>query len=97
MQPLWSVFGGTEVIVGKYPWMVYLYFTKPGRHSFCGGAIINYPYILTAAQCTHTAKHITRTHTHTKAQFLYKPNFKGTTDTLHDIEKIIQLGSFHLL
>ncbi|RWS20861.1 serine protease 27-like protein [Leptotrombidium deliense] len=43
------VIGGTEVSRGKYPWMVYLYLTKPDHDSFCGGAIINNRYILTAA------------------------------------------------
>ncbi|RWS00682.1 trypsin-1-like protein, partial [Leptotrombidium deliense] len=80
------IIGGTEVSRGKYPWVVYLHQTKPDHDSFCGGAIINDRYILTAAHCTNTA---------TSVRFSYGSIEKGSFYTMHEVEKIIQHEAFH--
>ncbi|XP_055908350.1 trypsin-1-like [Eupeodes corollae] len=45
------IVGGTQVRHNKYPWMAQL--LKGSRNLFCGGALINDRYILTAAHCIH--------------------------------------------
>lgn len=44
------IVGGTEVRTNKYPWIAQL---LRGRTFFCGGALINDRYVLTAAHCVH--------------------------------------------
>ncbi|XP_050497871.1 trypsin-like isoform X2 [Diabrotica virgifera virgifera] len=43
------IFGGSETSIEKHPWMVSLQHSSLGH--FCGGSLINYDTILTAAHC----------------------------------------------
>ena len=48
------IVGGTEALIGEYPWLSLLGFTdgrKEKIHWACGGALIGDQYVLTAAHC----------------------------------------------
>lgn len=43
-----KIVGGTESSINHYPWIVAL---KVGDHQFCGGALINDEWVMTASHC----------------------------------------------
>ncbi|RWS01867.1 hyaluronan-binding protein 2-like protein [Leptotrombidium deliense] len=50
--------GGTQVNVGKYPWMAWLQIKKPNGSIECGGTVINNLYVLTGAHCIESATEV---------------------------------------
>ncbi|XP_075591411.1 uncharacterized protein LOC124492278 isoform X2 [Dermatophagoides farinae] len=49
MEDVGKIIGGTEARLGEFPWMVMFWDEK--RHVFCGGALLNERWVVTAAHC----------------------------------------------
>ncbi|NWS72677.1 TMPS5 protease, partial [Crotophaga sulcirostris] len=49
------VVGGTDVSPGRWPWQVSLYL---GSQHHCGGSVLARDWILTAAHCVHSYRHL---------------------------------------
>ncbi|OTF71496.1 Group 3 mite allergen-like protein (serine protease) [Euroglyphus maynei] len=49
MEDVGKIIGGTEAMLGEFPWMVMFWDEK--RHVFCGGALLNERWVVTAAHC----------------------------------------------
>lgn len=49
MADVGKIIGGTEAEPGEFPWMVMFWDEK--RHVFCGGALLNERWVVTAAHC----------------------------------------------
>ena len=47
------IIGGQVASPGQFPWQVAIYKNTTDGRFFCGGAIINEQWILTAAQCVY--------------------------------------------
>jgi hypothetical protein len=45
------IIGGNAAQKGSWPWMAAIFYSKKKEHVWCGGALINNEWILTAAHC----------------------------------------------
>lgn len=45
------IVGGIQANVGQWPWAAAVHITTSNGNYFCGGALLNNDYVLTAAQC----------------------------------------------
>jgi len=52
------IFGGTEAVIGEFPWQVSLQYSNPCGVPFCSGIILDKFHILTAASCSEYATRI---------------------------------------
>ncbi|XP_077978806.1 coagulation factor IX-like [Glandiceps talaboti] len=49
------IYGGRDTKKGKWPWMVMLYHAGKNK-SFCGGALLNQQWVITAAHCVEAVR-----------------------------------------
>lgn len=47
------IVGGQEAFAGQFPWVAAIYLTTDTGNYFCGGAVMNVLYVLTAGQCVN--------------------------------------------
>ncbi|XP_063907354.1 brachyurin-like [Zophobas morio] len=95
------IIGGQVASPGQFPWQVAIYKNTTDGRFFCGGAIINEQWILTAAQCVYAATQLTiqlgsnqlqgsddGRVTITSSTYFYEPRFDPTLGVAHDIALI---------
>lgn len=49
-QTVAKIVGGTKALLGEYPWLAMIFYSKTEKHE-CGGSLINERFVLTAAHC----------------------------------------------
>ena len=46
-----KIVGGNAAEKGSWPWMVAIFYSRKNEHIWCGGALIDNEWVLTAAHC----------------------------------------------
>lgn len=50
-QTAGRIVGGAQANAGQWPWAAAVHITTSNGNYFCGGALLNPDFVLTAAQC----------------------------------------------